>query len=94
MLVKHTHIDRRQNVLEMETNMNRMSGKVLLDKYIDSIYIYGAGNVGKTVCEKLQNVGYMVQGFIDSNEKIKTHCGHMVETLENFEGNLDGLVII
>lgn len=74
--------------------MNRLYEKVLLERYKNSVYLYGAGNVGKKIYGKLKEMGVFIKGFLDKNENIQNCCGCSVETIENFTGNMDGLIII
>jgi FkbM family methyltransferase len=79
----------RERVIKKEEIKN------LLKYYKDKIYIYGAGNVGKSICEKLCACEYEVSGFIDRDEAISEYCGYPVIHVGDLNDSFqDSLVII
>lgn len=68
--------------------MKQSMRKVLLELFAREdldIYIYGAGYVGRAICEKMVLRGYSVRGFIDRDQTIKSCMGYPVCTLESVQ---------
>lgn len=83
-----------QILLEMSEKMKDMCERLRLFSQDKNVAIYGASVIGKTLADKLQEYGYIVEYMIDRNSCEKEYKGIPIVSLQCAEKNRKDLSVI